>query len=56
MILMAILFLWIIWPSNVEIEGQHYQGVKYRRIPGKTYSHARKRKRDSTGRYRYFDE
>ncbi|MEK7070827.1 MAG: hypothetical protein AAB966_03395 [Patescibacteria group bacterium] len=37
-------------------EGQEFMGYKYQRLQGKKYSHSRKRKRFSDGKYHYFED
>lgn len=51
MLILIILFIGAEPPK----EGQEFMGYKYQRIPEKKYSHARKRKRFSDGKYHYFD-
>lgn len=37
-------------------EGQDFMGSKYNRLPDKEYSHLKKRKKLSDGKYHYFDD
>lgn len=56
MILGILIFFWLAHTPEEQIEGQMFMGSKYHRTKGRKYTHARKRKKMSDGRYHYFND
>lgn len=50
MLLLIIIFI----GAEPQREGQDFRGYEYVRDPNKRYSHSRKRKKFSDGKYHYF--